>query len=228
MEIYTETYTVSEEGLRTSALFRLLQEISGHQSALVGRGQKDLAEKGLMWVVIRQIVELQRWPQPGERLLARTWPGVTRHSMCPRYYRLETEAGELLLTGCAIWAVVDRETRKMILPSAYGVEIEPLVTGLESRRPPAPARGENTESGCFTVPEEVLDENGHMNNTRYYDLAEGFLGTPGRPLRAAVTEYISEARLGDTLTLHWGGNGSHFTVEGSCGGPCFRMELQYE
>lgn len=228
MEIYQERYTVAAEGLRTSALFRLLQDISGRQSALLGRGETDMREKGLMWVVIRQVVDLSRWPHPGETLLARTWPGVTRHSMCPRYYRLETETGELLLTGCAIWAVVDRQSRKMILPAAYGVEIEPLVTGLESRRPPAPGKGEFSGSGRYTVPAEVLDGNGHMNNTRYYDLAESFLGTLGRPLHSAVTEYVSEARLGDELALRWGGEGRRYLVEGACSGPCFRMELQYE
>lgn len=227
MEIYEESFTVPDTGLRTSALFRLLQDISGRQSTLFGRGQKDLAEKGLMWVVIRQVVDLERWPEPGETLLARTWPGVTRHSFCPRYYRLEDRQGALLLSGCAIWAVVDRQTRKMIVPSALGVEIDPLITGLESRRPPAPGSLEATGMADYTVPPEVLDENGHMNNTRYYELAERCIGRAGAHPRRIVTEHQNEIRLGQSMRVSWGWEGERCFIEGANDAPVFRMELDY-
>ena len=117
----------------------------------------------------------------------------------------------------------------MVVPEAYGVEIEPLVTWLESRRPGAPLRREGTERAEYTVPEEVLDENRHMNNTRYYDLAEKLLGTRGKPLREALVEYSAEAREGDTLLLEWSEEDGLFVINGSNNGsPAFRMNLRYQ
>ena len=117
----------------------------------------------------------------------------------------------------------------MVVPEAYGVEIEPLVTGLESRRPGAPLRREGRERAEYTVSEEVLDENRHMNNTRYYDLAEQLLGTRGKPLREALVEYSAEAREGDRLLLEWSGEDGLYVISGSNNGaPAFRMNLRYQ
>ena len=227
MEIFEERYVVPGEGLCTGDLFRLMQKLSGDHCRKIGYGESWMQARGIMWVIIRHGVRVLRWPAPGEELLGRTWPGPTRHGMCPRYYRIERPSGELLMEGCAVWSVVDRESRKMVIPADYQLEIEPLVTGLECRRPGAPLRLEAAEQASYTVTEDVLDENGHMNNTRYYDLAEDCLGTRGKPLRAALVEYVAEARLGDTLRLGWAWQEGRCAICGELSGPAFRMELEY-
>ena len=83
MEIYSETFTVSPEGLCTGDLFRLMQDISGHHSSLLGYSEQKMEELGVMWVIIRHGIQVQRWPGAGEKILARTWPGPTRHGMWP-------------------------------------------------------------------------------------------------------------------------------------------------
>ncbi len=227
MEIFQQNTTVAAEGLSAGALFRLIQEVSAAHCRLLGYGEPVMAELGVMWVIVRHAVEVQRWPAPGEILTVRTWPGPARHGMCPRWYRIEGPEGELLITGCAIWSVVDRHSRKMVIPSERGVEIPPQVTGLETRRPAAPGRLPPARSAEYRVDASVLDENGHMNNTRYYDLAEACLGTAGRPLAYACTEYLAEAREGDLLRLHWGREEDRFCLSGELEGPAFRMELRY-
>lgn len=228
MEIYSEIFTVSQEGLCTGDLFRLMQDISGHHSTLLGYSEQKMEELGVMWVIIRHCVQVQRWPRAGEEILAKTWPGPTRHGMCPRFYRLESGEGEVLITGCAIWSVVDRESRKMVIPTARGVDFPAMVTGLEGKRPAAPARLETTERSVYTVGREVLDENRHMNNTRYYDLAEELLGTRGRELELALVEYVNEALEGDTLQLRWGELDGLICFEGeNHGEAAFRMNLKY-
>lgn len=228
MEIFTESFTVPGEGLSTGDLFRLMQKVSGDHCARIGYGTPVMEEKGLMWVIVRHGVQVLRSPVPGETLLAGTWPGPTRHGMCPRFYRIVSAEGELLVSGCAVWSVVDWASRKMVVPAEHGIEIEPLVTGLESPRPKAPLRLPAEGGAEYLVPHAVLDENGHMNNTRYYDLAEELLGTWGRPLASALVEYAAEAREGDLLRLEWGRDGALFCFSGQLdGSPAFRMNLTY-
>ena len=93
MEIFEERYTVPQEGLCTGDLFRLMQKVSGDHCRKIGYGETWMEARGIMWVIIRHGVQVLRWPQPGEVLLARTWPGATRHGMCPRFYRIEGAGG---------------------------------------------------------------------------------------------------------------------------------------
>ena len=230
MEIYKMEVPVGPEGLSTGDLFRVLQDAAGQQSTQYGQGELALKAKGLMWVVIRYQIQVERWPRAGECLRLETWPGTVRHGMMPRYYRLYDASEQLCVSGCGIWAVVDRSSRKMVNPDEHGVTLEALVTGLEQPLPRPLRRQDTTESGTFTVPPEYLDSNGHMNNTRYFDLAEQCIGRSAgsHGLVQVNTEHLSEALCGETLQLHWSREGEKYYISGETGDTAiFRMLLQY-
>ena len=227
MEIFEQSFRVGAEGLSTRELFFRLQEAANAQCAAYRLTGDDLREKGLMWVVLRYLVRVPRWPEPGETLRLQTWPGATRHGMMPRFYRMLDAAGSCVASGSGVWTVVDRETRRMVNPDENGVILEPLTTGLEERRPPAPARLALREYADYTVTGEVLDANGHMNNTRYYELAERCIGRAGAHPRRIVTEHQNEIRLGQSMRVSWGWEGERCFIEGANDAPVFRMELDY-
>ncbi len=231
MEIYQKAFTVGSEGLSTQALFKLLQDIAGEQCIPYHLTGPDLEQKGLMWVIIRYRLQAARWPQPGERLTAHTWPGKARHGMMPRFYVIKDEAGETRLAASSVWAVVDRHTRAMVSNEDFGVTLEALETGEEIRLPGAVRRIETGKEDAFTVPAEFLDENGHMNNTFYYTVAERCIGRDARrdSLREVMTEHQSEALCGEVLTLRWGEQDRLWFIQGEHGSKAvFRMNLRYE
>lgn len=230
MYTYKEQTAVPEEGLSTRRLFWLLQEVSAAQSRELGYGEAQMRQRGVMWVVIRYFVEAARWPRAGEALSVQTWPGQTRHGFCPRFYQILDGKGETVLRGCALWAVVDRESRKMVSPQERDVNIEALVTGLEASLPGTIRRPVTDRETAFTVPEEYLDSNGHMNNTTYFDLAERCIGVSAveRGLREVTAEYLNEALCGEEMTVRWGFDGEKYTVVGEAeSGHVFRMLLRY-
>ena len=110
-----------------------------------------------------------------------------------------------------------------------GVVIEGAVTGEEIAMPGGVAKKETTCERDFTVPYSFVDLNGHMNNTRYFDLCEDCVGAAaaGRKLKGIGVEYQNEARLGETLTLRWGAEGESYFLSGETGRSVFRMRLDY-
>ena len=74
-----------------------------------------------------------------------------------------------------------------------------------------------------------MDINGHMNNARYFDLAEDCIPPAawGEKLTGIQVEYQSEARFGDRLNISWGCSGSSYYISGEGETPVFRMELRY-
>lgn len=230
MDVYEKAFTVGPEGLSTQALFRLLQDIAGEQCVPYRLTGPDLEKRGLMWVIIKYRVQAERWPQPGERLLARTWPGRSRHGMMPRFYTIRDGSGAVCAAASSVWAVVDRRTRAMVNNEELGVTLEALETGEEIRLPAAVKKLETDRSAVFTVPADYLDENGHMNNTFYYAVAERCIGRDARRegLREAATEHLSEALCGEELALRWGERDGLWYILGEHGDkPVFRMNLRY-
>ena len=231
MEVFKRDFTVGPEGLSTRQLFKLLQDIAGEQCVPYHLAGPDLERKGLMWVIIRYRLQAARWPRPGESLRADTWPGKARHGMMPRFYAIRDAGGATVIAVSSVWAVVDRRTRAMVSGEELGVTLEALETGEEIRLPGAVRRLETRESAVFTVPADYLDENGHMNNTRYYELAERCIGRDARRrgLREVLTEHLSEALCGEELSLRWGEQDGLWYILGEHGDkPVFRMNLRYE
>lgn len=233
--VYTETVRLKNRDvdlhrrLRTSRLFELLQEASIAHTEALGMGRSMTLDRGLLWMVTLQSAGIIRMPVYDETVTVETWPGETMHVLFPRYYRLVTGAGEELLRGSALWVLVDEKTRRFVFPERYGVEITGVETGFEFPPPSVPVLLPPDREERFTVPYSYVDLNGHMNNTRYFDLAEDRFGAAaaGRELVSVQTEYKSEARLGDVLTLRWGERDGRFSLSGSGEKPAFSVLLAY-
>jgi len=215
--------------LRTSTLFELLQIASIRHTEELGMGRDKTLDKGLLWVITRQHVIIDRWPEYDEKICVRSWPGNTMHVLFPRYYEILSESGDILICGSALWNLIDTKTRTVAFPDEYGVVIEGAENGRELPYITKLAPLELTKSAAFRVPYSYVDINGHMNNTRYFDLVEDNIpaASEGLQLKEIRTEYSAEARMGEELLLEWGEDAGRYYVLGSCGHPCFKMSLQY-
>jgi len=215
--------------LRTATMFELMQTAAIRHTEALGMGRDKTLDKGLLWVVARQYVRIERMPVYDERITLRSWPGTTMRVLFPRYYELCAEDGATLVRASAVWSLMESATRSLAFPDEHGIVIEGAETGgeLPYLVPLRPI--ETTETFDFTVPYSYVDLNGHMNNTRYFDLAEDHLpgARGGREVCEIQTEYAREARLGETLHVSWGCKGDRYYVNGQGEQPCFKMSLRY-
>ena len=216
--------------LRLSRLFTLLQEAAMDHATLLGAGRESTLDRGILWIVTLQQAIICRMPVYDEPVQIVTWPGKPRHLLLPRYYRVTDEQGNALIEASSLWALMDADTRKAVFPEQCGIAVPGMITGYESPLPRPPQSPATDETAIFTVPYSYVDQNGHMNNTRYFDLAEDCMpdALRMRRLLRVCTEYSREARLDEAITLKSGRNGDTFLLAGECDGQkLFKLALTY-
>ena len=215
--------------LRTSRLFELLQEASIAHTEELGWPRETTLDRDFLWMIAMQRIEIERMPDYGESIGLKSWPGPMMHVLYPRQYRIEDEGGDVLLRGSAIWTLVDMNTRAMANPDDHGVVIEGVSTGDELALPGTLRPETCDHTASFTVPFSYCDLNGHMNNTRYFDLFDDTVSET-LPLPASVrVEYHREVRCHDQLHLRFNRKNDSSWLEGTVDDQlCFRMKVARE
>ena len=228
--MYEVELSVPLKGWSTAELFWELQTISGDavaDSCLTG---EDLKKIGLMWVIIRYDIRLKRAFCPGEKLRIVTWAGPFRHRMSQRNYLVYGADGICILHGAGNWAIADRARRCMVDAAAFGLDFPTEINGNELPRPAPPEKLPLFCSAGYTVGETDLDMNQHMNNTRYFDIAEAMISgrDPELSLQSVQAAFQNEAVLGEELSVRLGNrdNRWYFCGEGN-GKLCFQLSLEY-
>ncbi len=235
MSVYEKSYRLLSSDvdawrrLRLSRLFTFLQEASIAHTTELGMGRERTLDRGLLWIVTLQQVKVERLPVYDEDVKLLSWPGETMHLYFPRYYRMEDGKGNTLLTGSALWALMDQDTRRMVFPEEYDVHIDGEKAEKALGLPAAPRPPQAGERELFTVPYSYVDLNGHMNNTRYLDLCEDRMpaNLRARPIREVRAEYSGEAKLGEEVTLTAEGQKDAFLLAGDRDRKLFRLNLAY-
>jgi len=235
LEVYTEKYKLRSRDvnvfrtLRTSQLFEIMQETATAHSELLGTGIDVIRAKGLMWVVALQRVEINRLPRYREEITVETWPGRTTHSLYPRYHRFIDAEGESIISTSAIWTLVDVEERRLVPSAQSGIDFGFDKRGCEIALPRPPRAFYTDSSFPFTVPFSYVDMNGHMNNVRYFDLAENAFpaAAEGRIPKSILIEYSSELLLGEHLDILWGERDGTYYLKTGGDKPSFRIVMEY-
>lgn len=235
MSVYEKSYRLlssdvdARRRLRLSRLFTWMQEASIAHTTALGMGREKTLDRGLLWIVTLQQVKIDRLPVYDEDVRLLSWPGETMHLYFPRYYRLEDGAGKPLLTGSALWALMDQGSRKLAFPEEHGVHIDGERGEGPLPLPAAPRPAQGGEREIFTVPYSYVDLNGHMNNTRYLDLCEDRMPADlrDRPIREIRAEYSGEAKEGESVTLSVERQQDAFLLSGDRERKLFRLNLLY-
>lgn len=235
MEIYTLPYRLRSRDvnkfrrLRPSQLFELLQEAATDHSELLGCGISVIRRQNLMWVLARQSVEIARMPAYGEEISVETWPGRTVHSLYPRYYRILDAEGREIISSASVWMLADLKERALVPSSRSGIEYDYEKRGIESQLVSPPRSFFTDQTSSFCVPYSYIDMNGHMNNTRYFDLADNLspAAEAGSDPRRILVEYSSELLQGKEYEILYGVEGSRFFMKTGGEKSAFRIVIDY-
>lgn len=197
---YSETN--KQNMLTAYSMVNYMQDCSTFQSEKVGLGVARLKEVQKVWVVNSWQIEIRN----PDKLKAfsdieiGTWPYDKKGPMAYRNFYIADENGEKLVCANSIWALLDTNTlRPMRIQeediAAYGT-FEKLDMKYSDRKI---AYGDSlTSCEPIEVQRFHLDSNNHVNNAKYFLMAEGCIPEGEYPVYLRA-EYRKSAVLGDVV-----------------------------
>ena len=192
--------------LKPSMLLSYCQEVAGKHCIELGTDYDSMAAKNMIWAIIRQKVQITRLPRVGETITLETWPMPTARTYYPRATVGYDAEGNELFKVLGLWVIMDLNTRAMIIPRKSGIVVEGVLRGNELTIPSGLSPRDLSACLSRKVMFSDLDQNGHMNNSRYlewmYDLLDSSFHRDHTPRELNIC-YHAEAKEGQTLHLNW-------------------------
>jgi acyl-ACP thioesterase len=210
--IWTEGYLASSylvdfnKQLSLHGLLSLMQETAWLHADHLEHGYQITDARGAGWVLIRQRVQIERWPRWGETLQLRTWLRPPGPVVVVRDFVMLVDQ-QPVGRAAAHWITIDQASRRPIpleFPDHPGQFREEGHLDLEPARLPEEKGPAYEVLADFRVHPSDLDMYRHVNNTRFAQWAMDALPWPvrqGRALREYQVNFLAEARLGDVVTV---------------------------
>ena len=191
--------------LRLSNLFKYMQQVASNHAESIKVGHWELFEHNMLWVVIRMEVKIYRTPKLDEIITIGTHPGVNRSFVYPRYFEIYDSKGKLIAAASSMWAMIDKDTRRVVLKPEG---IRPIKPESDKDDLPLPEKvtGEaNNEVDSRKVKYTEIDLNGHLNNTQYIEFLldthdPEFYNT--HRIKGININYDKEIKAGDFVKIY--------------------------
>lgn len=199
----TNNYLDRYDHLKPSAILDLCQEIASNNADLLHVGFDDVYSKGIIWVVVRNYVEILKPYVNPKEVKIKTDIAQTRAFQCPRDYVLYV-GDEEIIRARSIWMMYDLKTQKVVDPIIF----DTLKTNEEGlyKRIKKLDHFEKSELEFIKeidVPFTYLDHNGHMNNTHYLDLfLDVYEPKKEEIIKSFQVEYVEQCFLDEKLSLY--------------------------
>ena len=182
---------------RCSSLMRYIQTAA--QSQLTANDLSYDTMKGMKraFILSRIKMEFTESVRAYDKLTAVSYPCDSRGYSFLRGYALERD-GVTIGRAVSIWALIDTDTHGLIKVNDFDIGIEtekPDEFALTRFVLPSTIR----EVGTYTVNYGDLDQNCHMNNTRYPVMYSNFLPLDGKRIHTLSISYVNEAPRGSRL-----------------------------
>lgn len=184
---------------KTSSILRYIQTAAQCQLTDNGMSYDQLKEEKRAFLLSRLKLEVARPIRAYEPLRAITYPCESRGFSFLRCYALESE-GVTVARAVSVWGLIDTEARSLVRVSDFDLRLPTLPQNdlvLGHIRLPSSI----TDVGRYGVHYGDVDQNRHMNNTKYPDMFSNFLPLDGRMISSITINYSNEAVIGEKLRV---------------------------
>lgn len=188
--------------MKLPSIFNVALQLSGEQSLSLGVSDIWLKETyDYTWVVVEYAIDIARLPRFNETITIETFATSYNKFFCYRDFVFYAENGEKLLTISSTFVLLDISHRKVV-----HVE-EAIVAPYQTEKVSKMVRGHkfgdlNADTVIerdFHVRFNDIDQNGHVNNSKYFDWMIDPLGfdfLSGHVPEKIYLKYIKEVMYG--------------------------------
>lgn len=204
--------------LTPAALLRHTEQIASDHADADGIGAKFLGARGLAMLIGKQALRFDRVPTIGEKLTLTTRGERCRHAMVKRITTVADEAGRQVALVDARWIIVDMNKARILREAPW--DTSPFWhDALPEELPQSVHRSaERLESaGTYQASYSICDENGHLNNSHYLDIACDALPLDElrrAPVTFAAIKYDRQVPLGESMEVLRAPSGDGWYVAG--------------
>ena len=204
---YRKTYQITtnmldcHDCLKMSTLLDVAQEVAGDHAEELGCGFETMIKQDLIWVIVRNYVEIIKKPTNFKEIEVVTYP------LKPRFveFNRETEFyhdGELFAVSRSTWMVINIKDFSVKAPDFFkGFDDDLGYFKRRIRKLPVIEKSHLQKVKEVDVLYSMLDHNGHMNNTKYVDFYLDIF-RPEFSVKTLQIEYIKQSFLDDKLSLY--------------------------
>lgn len=200
-ETAVDVHDVDFNGVcRVSSQLRYLQTTAELQLTDNGMSYGKLREMNRAFIISKIRAEFYSPIHAFDKIEAYTFPCDSRGFSFIRCYGL-VRGGVTVGRAISVWALVNTVDRSLVKVGDFDLRMQtlpPLDMALGRICMPSTLR----KVGEYTVCYADLDQNRHINNTRYADIFANFLPMDGKRIYKIAISYVNEACLGDTLDVH--------------------------
>jgi acyl-ACP thioesterase len=184
-------------------LCHMMQESAWKHAENLELGYEALLNDNLVWILARQLIEIDVYPRWGDTITVETWATGQERLYWYRDFKILDTDHNLLGKGSTAWFVIDLETRKPQRADRLNYTLPDEFERMFSTRPGKIPRLQPSEP-VFSVQAGYrhLDVNRHVNNVKYLQwLLEGFDLTfhETHNLHTFEVNYLNEGNFGDNI-----------------------------
>ena len=162
----------------------------------------NLKSNNRAFILSRVKLEILKPLRAHAPLTAVTYPCESRGYSFLRCYQLESD-GEVVARAISVWALIHTESRALVKVNDFNLGLPTLPqNGLVLGAMKLPSN--MTDIGGYGVHYGDVDQNRHMNNTKYPDMYSSFLPLNGKMIRSITISYSNEAQIGEKLRVKRG------------------------
>ncbi len=155
--------------LKLHFLMDLFQDAAAEHADVLGFGMNDLKRTGMIWVLSRLKITVNRMPVLGEMLAVETYPTGMDRLFATRQYAIYSDS-ELLVKGTSAWLVLEKESYQ-IMPPEKVLALEMPRNDEAERFHPLPGKirtgGITSPRRQYRISHADIDLNDHLNNAVY-------------------------------------------------------------
>ena len=219
--------------VKPSALQRYMQQLAREDCDQSGCTYENMRAHNVVFVVTKLAIEIKKEIKTEDIIILKTYnnsiEGVT---YCREYDFYKN--GEEVAHATTQWVVVKYDTRTIVRPRNFPFPVKEY--RLETDSIDLPRRFDGLETAVKHGNREVelsdLDENDHLNNCVYSDIALDNLPFDGKTKRVSGIKIIfhHEARIHDILSVSCTQNKTGYAVfahNETADNPCFEAECRF-